>query len=276
MVNVKKADGTLQPFDRKKVLRTCERMRLSKKEAEEVVDEIEQKIFEGIPTKKIIDMILEHGKKHRPQFEHMIDLREALGKMKSKPDFEQFVSILLEDQGYKTVTNKILQGRCVEHEIDVIGVKGNETVYVEIKHHDQFHTFTGLDTFFQVNSAFQDLVEGYMAKRHKYNFTKAMLVSNTKISNHAKDYSSCREIDAIAWSTPHDGGIETFVHGKLFYPITILKNLDIDIRGKLGDDGIYTLKQLLEADKRELANSIGVDEKYLQDILDKAKQILSS
>lgn len=274
MVNVKKADGSLQIFKRGKVLRTCRRMGLSGKEAEEVVSEIERKIYDGIPTKKIINMILQHGKRHKPHFGHMRDLREALGGMRSKPDFEQFVAMLLENRGYKTETNKIVRGKCVEHEVDVIATKGGEVIYVEVKHHDQFHTFTGLDTLLEINSTFQDLADGYSAGKNKHNFTNAMLVTNTKVSNHARSYASCRGIDAIAWQVPPHRGIESYIHDKSFYPITILKDIDKNIQGKLGDSGVYTIEQLVKSDRTELSKSTGLAEKYLAEIVQKAEQIL--
>src|SRR5207249_4212726 len=115
---------------------------------------------------------------------------------------EKFVALLLEHVGYKTATNKILQGKCIDHEIDVIATKGSETIYVEVKHHAQFHTFTGLDTVLVVNSSFQDLAEGYLAGTQKYGFTRPMLVLNTKVSEHAKKYAACRNIDVIGWRIP--------------------------------------------------------------------------
>ncbi len=276
MVNVRKADGTLQPFNREKVLKTCRRLRLSDTEANEVVAEIEQKIFEGITTKRIMDMIFEHGQRHKPHLGHIIDLREAIAMMRPKPDFEKFVALLLDHDGYRTVTNKILQGKCIDHEIDVIANRGSEVLYVEVKHHTQFHTFTGLDTFFEVNSAFQDLVEGYLAHAHQYGFTKPMLVLNTKISDHAKRYAACRGIGAIGWKIPEHAGIEHYIDQKLLYPITIIKDLDTGTLGKLGDSGIYTLKQLAEADQREISRTANIDANMLRDLVERANAILSS
>lgn len=276
MVNVRKADGTLQPFDREKVLRTCHRLKLSKSEAEEVVSELERNLFEGITTKRIMEMIFEHGERHKPHLGQIIDLREALALMRPKPDFEKFVALILEHAGYKTVTNKILQGRCIDHEIDVIAAKENDTLYVEVKHHTQFHTFTGLDTFFEVNSAFEDLVDGFASKAHKYDFTRPMLVLNTKISEHARKYSACRGIAAIGWKIPEDGGIEYYIDEKLLYPVTILKGIGADAVGKLGDVGVYTLRQLVEADQRKLSKDANMDVKILRDLVSKAEQVLSS
>ena len=276
MVNVRKADGTVRPFNRENVLRTCHRLRLSASEAEEVVAEIEQKLFEGITTKRILEMIFEHGQRHRPHLAHMVDLREALSLMRPKPDFEKFVAIVLEHEGYRVATNKIVPGKCVEHEIDVIATKGSETIYIEVKHHFQFHTFTGLDIFLQANSTFEDLVQGYLSHSHQYNFTKPMIVLNTRISEHARRYAACRGIGAMGWNIPQHAGLERHIDQRLLYPVTVLRSLDAATLGRLGDNGVYTLKQLVDAEQRDLSRDANIDAGVLSDLVDKARAILSS
>jgi len=274
MVNVRKWDGTLEPFDRGKAVRTCHRLKLSQREAEEVVDEIERRLYEGIPSKSIMDMILEFGKSHRSHLGHMVDLREAMAAMRPKPDFEQFVAILLQEAGYKTVTNQVLYGKCVDHEIDVIALKEGETIYVEVKHHTQPHTFTGLDTFLEVNSVFEDLKDGYLAGRHSFNFTRPLLVLNTKVSDHARRYSACRGIGAIGWSIPEHAGIESMVHEKSLYPVTIFKGVDPKVFARLGDVGIFTVRQLAESDAREISRKSGISMETLSYMVDRSGDIV--
>jgi hypothetical protein len=276
MVNIRKWDGTLEPFDRGKVIRTCHHLKLSQREAEDVADEIEKKLYEGIPSKSLMDMILEFGKIHRSQLGHIIDLREALAAMRSKPDFEQFVALLLQDAGYKTVTNQVLYGKCVDHEVDVIAIKGSEILYVEVKHHAQFHTFTGLDTFLEVRSAFEDLKEGYLAGNHGYNFTRPMLVLNTKISDHARRYASCKGIAAIGWAMPQHAGIESMVHDRGMYPVTIFKGVEPSIFTKLGDMGIFTVKQLAQSDIREVARKGNINIDTLSYVVEKSRDMVNT
>ncbi len=206
----------------------------------------------------------------------MIDLRQALAMMRPKPDFEKFVAAIMEHQGYKTVTNKILYGKCVDHELDVIAWKNGETLYIEVKHHFDFHTFTGLGVFLEVNSVFDDLVQGYLNHKHQYGFTKPMVVLNTKISEHARRYAACRGIGVMGWEIPENAGIETYITDKMLYPITVLRDLDSMTQAKLGDGGIYTLRQLAEADQRELSISLGIDRLKLSELVEKTRTILSS
>ena len=139
-IRVRKADGRLEPFDRKKVVRTCMKLRVERAEAERIADEISKLVYEGIPTKEILSAIYEKVKKIRPEYEHANDLREAISMMRPKPDFEYFIGITLSSLGYRVESARILDGRCVEHEIDGIAMKGDEVLMVEVKHHINPHT----------------------------------------------------------------------------------------------------------------------------------------
>ena len=276
MVNVTKADGTIAPFDPEKIVRTCKKMRLSNQECDDILQEIEGKLYEGIPTRKVIHMIIDIGKRHRPHFENIIDLREALGIMRPAPDFEQYVALIFESLGYKTVTNKIIRGNCIEHEIDVIAMKGSETIYVEVKHHNQFHTFTGLDVVLQMQATLEDLKEGYISKKNKYDFTETMIVCNTRVSAHAQNYSLCKDIGVLSWGYPKHKGIETVIHENLLYPVTVIKNISKVAKEDLSMNGIYTLKQLIACDRKELMKNSRMNESELESLIHNANTILSS
>lgn len=274
MLNVTKADGTKQPFDRSKIVRTALRMRASPEEAEEVARKIESKVYSGIPTKKILQMLFTYMRQIRPHMRHVTDLRTAISLLRSKPDFEQFVSQLLLAEGYNVATNRIIPGKCIEHEIDVVATKPGETVYVEVKHHLQPHTFTGLDVFLQANSTLQDLRDGFLATKHAYNFQKALVVCNTKISDYAKRYASCRGILHLGWRSPENRGLEFLIEENRLYPITFLRTLDADTQAKLGDNGIVTLKQILDREISELKNVTKISRDKLQVLVSNAREIL--
>ena len=92
--------------------------------------------------------------------------------------------------------NQIVPGRCVEHEIDAIANKDKETILVEVKHHFQFHTYTGVSVFLEVQAELEDLIDGFQNKRHNSDFSKALVVCSTKISDHAKRYALCKNISS--------------------------------------------------------------------------------
>ncbi|MGC8812389.1 MAG: restriction endonuclease [Candidatus Aenigmatarchaeota archaeon] len=276
MFFVVKADGRKEEFKREKVIRTCLRMGTSQEQAEMVAKEIEKRIYDGIETRKILKMIFKLLQKFRPEVKYQIDLREAISLLRPKPDFERFVQLLLEEYGYEIMPNQIIQGYCVDHEIDAVAKKGDQTILVEIKHHYNHHAYTGKDVFLEAQAILEDLVEGRKTAKNSVDFNKILVVCNTKFSDHAKKYAFCKGIDFIGWRYPEEKGLERLIEEKKLYPITILKSLDRESKERLGDSGIVLLKQLAEESLEEIHKKTKIPEKKLKAFIKNAKEILKS
>ena len=274
-VNVTKYDGTKQAFNREKIIRTATRMGATRQAAEQIVDEIENKAYDGITTRKILQMLYTRLKKHRPTLKHQIDLRRALSLLNSAPDFEQYIQQLLREHGYQVTPNQIIQGKCVQHEVDAIATKNNRTCFVEVKHHIKYHTPTGLDIPRIARAVLEDITEGHQLGQNNHKIDYAMIVCNTKLSDYAKQYADCRKISHIGWSSPQNQDLQTMIETKKLYPITILKGLNTYTRNQLTSNGIITLKQLTEKSLTELKHKTGIHKNKLEPILEAARAILS-
>jgi len=274
-VFVTKFDGTQQPFDKKKIVRTCLRMGATQAVAESIADEIETKLFDGIHTKKILQMIFRRLRKHKPVIKCQIDLRRALSLINPAPDFERFIQLLLREHGYKVAKNQIIRGKCVEHEIDAVATKNNKTCIVEVKHHYKYHTPTSLDVSRISRAIFEDITEGHELGLNNLKIDYAMIICNTKLSEHAKRYADCRGIKHIGWSSPKKCDLQTMIEEKKLYPITFLKGLNADTRNKLTSNGIITLKQLTQQTPTALRRQTGISKEKFESILGKAKAILT-
>jgi hypothetical protein len=273
MIYVTKADGSKQPFDKQKIINTCLRLQASLEQAQSIADKIEARAYDGIPTKKILQMVFLYMKKYRPAIVYQIDLRQAIAMLRSKPDFEIFVAKLFEAMGYGVETNLIIQGKCVEHEIDVVARKEEEVILVEVKHHVNHHTYSGLDVFLQLNSTLEDLKLGYESGKNNFRFTKAVLICNTKVSEHAKRYALCKGLEFIAWKFPTEKGLERIIEENKLYPITFLKEIEREEAYKLADVGIVTVKQLLD-NTEKIARNAGIGKNRILKLQKDAKIVL--
>jgi len=220
-------------------------------------------------------MVFDYLQRDRPPFKNRIGLRRAISLVRPRPDWERYVQMLLGELRYVVTPNQIVRGRCVEHEIDAVARRGNETVLVEIKHHYKYHTTTGLDVVRQIRATFEDVTEGFDLGLNSINFNKAMVVCNTKFSNHARRYAKCRTIDHIGWKAPIEQSLDRIIEEKKFHPITLIRNLDRTTEAKLGDKGIVLLRQLTEGNISELSKKTGVKSDRLDGLTQKAKEILS-
>lgn len=275
MMLVTKSDGRKQPFDKSKVIRTCLSMHATEQQARDVANKVEAKVYEGIPTKKILQMIFTFLKEYKPEIAHEIDLREAISKLRPKPDFEIFIFLLLKEFGYSATGAQLVKGKCVEHEIDAVALKGDEVIYVEVKHHFMHHTFTGLSVFLETHAVFEDLMEGFRAGNNRINFNRALVACNTKFSEHALQYADCKKISYLGWSAPADMGLQQMIEEKKCYPVTFLKGLDKNLEEKFGNSGIVLLKQLITFDIDELWRRTRIQKEKLENLVKNAKEILS-
>jgi hypothetical protein len=272
---VTNADGTRNLFNRQRIVKTCLRMRVSEEIAKVVADKVEKNIYNGIQTRKILQMIFEYLQKERSTFKNRIDLRRAISLLRPVPDWEHYIQMLLSELGYSIISNKIIRGRCVEHEIDAVAQKGDETILVEIKHHYKYHTSTGLDVCRIIRATFEDMTEGFDLGLTQINFNKTLIICNTKFSNHAKQYAECRDIDHIGWNSPLEHGLDRIIEENKFYPITLISNLDRKTEEKLGNKGIVLLRQLTENSITELVKKTGIKRYRVAELTQKAQGILS-
>jgi hypothetical protein len=274
-VYVTKFDGTRQPFDKNKIVRTCLRMGATKAAAESIAEEIENIIYDGIETKKILQLIFRSLRKHKPATRHQIDLRKALSLLSPAPDFERFIQLLLSEHGYEVTQNQIIRGRCVEHEVDAVARKNGKTCIVEVKHHYQYHTPTSLDVSRISRAVFEDVTEAYELGLNNLKIDYALIVCNTKLSEHAKRYADCRGIRHIGWSSPPNRDLQTMIEEKKLYPITLLKGLNTETRNKMAHNGVILLKQLTEKNSTALSRQTRISREKLGSIVSKARAILS-
>jgi len=275
-VFVTKADGTRQPFSKWKVVRTCLRMGATRAVAELIAEEIETRIYDGIETKKILQMIFKRLRKHKPAIRNQIDLRKALSLLNPAPDFERFIQLLLSEHDYEVTPNQIVRGKCVEHEVDALARKNGKTCIVEVKHHFKYHTPTSLDVSRISRAVFEDVTEAYELGLNNLKIDYALIVCNTKLSEHAKRYADCRGISHIGWSSPPNHDLQTMIEEKKLYPITFLRGLNAETRNKLASNGVILLKQLTEKTPTELRRQTGISKEKLESILGKAKTIVSA
>ena len=255
----------------KKIIKTSMRIGADRNISEKIVDKIEEKLYDGISTKNILQSIFKFLSVYKPTTKHLLDLKKGLSMMDSKPEFERFVQILLRENGYEVTPNQMIRGKCVEYEVDAIAKKDDVTYIVEAKHHSKYHIPTGLDETRIARAVFEDITEGFDLGLNNLNVNNAMIVTNTKFSEHARRYGKCRNIQQIGWSRPQYKSLQDIIEKYILHPYTCLKGLDKDLKRKLVDEGILLMKQLSQEKPEKLANKIGVSTSKLKNIIKNAK-----
>jgi hypothetical protein len=267
---VTKVDGSKQLYSREKVVQTCLRLGVDQQTAEHVALQVERRLYDGIPTRKVLQLIFSFLRKPKPAVKHLFDLRRGISLMVPKPEFEVFIQVVLAHSGFQVQPNTVLRGLCGEHEVDALAAKNGLTYFVEAKHHFNYHALTGLDESRIARAILEDVTEGYTAGVTKTKIDKAAIITNTKYSTHALTYGGCRGIVQIGWSSPEGSGLRDVVGKYKLYPLSCLRGVGVETRLRLAGAGIVLIKQVLEHDQEFFERKLGLPHPTVLSLIEKA------
>lgn len=241
MVTVLKANGEKEAFSEAKLLSSIKRAGIAPEFHQAALAHVQERLYENIPTAEIYRHMMEFLDKTPSRYiKTKYRLKQAIMALgPTGYPFEDYVARLLQTQGYKTQVRSILQGRCVSHEIDVIAEKGSEKFMVEVKFHNGAGITTDVHVSLYTKARFDDLKE-------RYNFSKGLLVTNTKATSDALAYAQCVEMDVISWSYPEGKALRDIVEKEKMYPITALTTLSAAQQQLILEKGIVLCKDLFQ------------------------------
>ncbi|KXB04591.1 hypothetical protein AKJ49_01940 [candidate division MSBL1 archaeon SCGC-AAA382A03] len=263
---VVKASGEKEEFDPEKIKRTCLRAGASEEFAEEISNKVKQEAYDGISTKEILHLTLKYLKK-KPSVASKYNLKRAI--MSLGPTgfpFEQFFAEILQNYGYNTTVGKVIDGKCVAHEIDIVAEKGGTRYLIECKYHDNPGVYTGLKEAMYTYSRLLDLEQ---------KFDKAWLATNTKCSDDARQYSDCVGERVTSWNYPEGKSLRNLIDEERLYPITILKSVNKNVMNELFEAKIMTLKKLVANEKKNIQKKTKLSEKTLNKVIKEAEKIIN-
>lgn len=273
VVWITKADGSKEPFKVNKIKRTARRAGASPKLASEIVREVARSVYDGIPSKEVFRIIMRMLKREEPRVACRYDLKAAIMQLGVAGfNFEQLMAEILKEHGYQAKTNQMVQGFCVQHEIDIVAEKDGVSYLIECKYHHQPGSFTGLKETMYTWARLQDLQKGASAKKCGH-FDVAWLITNTKFSTDSMKYASCNGVQLLGWSHPKGASLQELIETKGLYPVTVLQ-LDPDLLSVLGKNKLLLLRDLLKFDTIRLARMLGLSEQKVKKMQDLASQVL--
>jgi Holliday junction resolvase-like predicted endonuclease len=206
----------------------------------EVLTHVKSKLYEGISTQEIYHHVLEYlSTTPKPYIRTRYSLKEAIMQLgPTGYPFEDFVSKLLEAQGYTTRVRQILSGRCVTHEIDVIAEKNGTAAMIEAK----FHNSSGVRSEVHVALYTQARFEDVKVRNH---IDEAWLVTNTKTTIDANTYAQCAGMRVLSWDYPQGEGLRDLIERSRLHPITMLTTLAQSQKMTLLENHIVLCKDIL-------------------------------
>ncbi len=263
-MKVIKSTGELQKFHPKKIYKSVREAGGSKKLAKEAEKFIKKHYHKNIETKEILSLLVNFLKKE-PGVSERYDLKRAIMSLgPSGFPFEDFFASVLAYYGFKTSTGNKIKGKKIYHEVDVIAEKKKKFM-IECKYHNSTGKNTDLQPAMYTYARFLDV--------KKRGFHQSWLVTNTRCSNDARNYSKGVNQKVTSWSYPKKTSLQELIEKPKLYPITILKNLKHETKEKLYELKILIAKDLLKYSTKELKQKTNLSEKEIKKIIEEIKDV---
>ncbi|MCX6717090.1 MAG: ATP cone domain-containing protein [Candidatus Taylorbacteria bacterium] len=263
---VVKENGEREIFDYKKLENSLKKIGTSDDLVEEVVSEVSKSAHDGITTHEIYKKAYSIlHKKHRP-----IAIRYSLKKAVAMLGptgfpFEKFVAEIFKAQGYDTEVDRIVKGKCVEHEIDVVAWKGEDLLMAEAKFHTDFNLKSDLKIVLYVKARYEDIFGNkYTFGGKERKLTEGWVITNTKFSSTAIEYDQCQPLlKLVGWNYPYNNNLHNMIERYELIPVTALTTINQAEKNMFLARGIVLSKSLLD---EKLLKDLNFDDQKIKNI----------
>lgn len=193
----------------------------------QIIDKMRDELYQGISTKEIYNRAFALLKKQNTYLASKYKLKKAIYEFgPTGYPFERFVSAVLKYSGYETEVDKVLNGLCVKHEIDVIAHKNSYTTIIECKFHSDQGLNCNVKIPLYINSRYQDVKAHWNSHPDKNTeLTEGWVVTNTRFTEDALQYGKCCGLYLLSWDYPKNDGLKDRIDRLGLYPITVSTQL---------------------------------------------------
>ncbi len=236
VINVIKATGEIEPFSERKVIGSLLRAGASLELAQKITAEIKPHLYQNITSFEVYDRVMRTLKKEQKDLAARYNLKQAIMELgPTGYPFEKYMAEVLRADGHEVAVNRIVQGKCVSHEIDIVA-KNKKTFMIECKFHNQPGGRTDVKTALYTYARFLDV----KAK----GFDIPWLITNTKLTQEVKTYALCVGMRVTSWDYPAGESLRELIDKSGLYPITASTTLSASRKQALIDRGVVFYKDI--------------------------------
>lgn len=273
-IQVRKNNGDLVPFDPEKLQEALRRSGARQNQINGILKKVGEELYDGIPTSRIYRLAYDVLRRQTDQSAGRFRLKKALLQIgPSGYPFEHFVGKLFESQGYRFETGQIVQGVCVQHEVDVIAENDREVIMAECKYHRSEGTKSDVKISLYVRARYTDI-----ENRRKQDFSadtrrfSAMLITNTRFTEDAIRFGECSGLKMLSWDHPRGNGLKDWIDRAKLFPVTVMKTLLKKESAFLLSQGIVLCSEL--KDQLDILRDLSVTPSRLKKISEEIRQII--
>ena len=272
-IQVVKGNGERVLFDGEKLKQALHSSGASTEEQERITRQVSARIYNGISTRVIYQMAFDLLKQESHKTAGRYSLKNAIMEMGPTGfPFEVYVGKIFETMGYEVETGVMVQGKCVQHEVDVIARKPGEMLMVECKFHSDNFAKSGVQVPLYIQSRYLDVKAAWEEQYGKNIRYRGGVVCNTRFSDDAINYANCAGLLIISWDYPSDTGLKYWIDKTGLHPVTSLISLNKTEKQYLLEKGIVLCNQLNE--NRNVLQEMGLTEIQIKKIIREAENLI--
>jgi hypothetical protein len=221
--DITKSSGEHVKFSLDKLRASLNRTGADKQTINHILDKVRDELYQGISTREIYNRAFSLLKKKKSYLASKYKLKKAIYELGPTGfPFERFVGAILKYSGYDAEIGKVLQGKCVKHEIDVIAHKDNETTLIECKFHGEQGINCNVKVPLYINSRYIDIKTHWNSNPiNDTKLSKGWVVTNTRFTEDAIKYSNCCGLYLLSWDHPKNDALKDRIDRLGLYPITV-------------------------------------------------------
>lgn len=238
---------------------------LAKVKCKIIAEDIAGKVGEGSPTYEIYEKTLSALKGTSPIASVHYSLKKSLFDLGPEGHhFETYTARYFEKIGYQTETCRVLEGKFVKHEVDVIATLKGKRYFTECKFHNHSGVKNDIKITLYVKARWDDLRDGREGK----NLNGFFIVSNTKFSIDAITYAKGTGLKLLGVNCPSEHSFLDEIKKLKLFPVTSLTQINKSTKNQLLAKNIILATDLLN--QRGVLNKFGLSanqiEKAIQEI----------
>ncbi len=269
-VLVTKRDGRAEPFERSKLEDSLARSGAATKTVAAVVAHVEGELQGGMTTSAIYKhafFIL--NKLERPVASRYSLKRAVQDLGPSGFPFERFIGEIFRERGYRVETDRVVKGRCVTHEVDVIAWNDLKLIMAEAKFHNDLELKSDVKVALYIKARFDDVLsQPYTCDGKERNVDEFWLITNTKFTDQAIKYGKCAGIRMVGWNYPLRGNLHDMIDDAGLHPLTCLTSLSVRDKRSLFEKGVVLCKTVRE--NRDILKELGFSDEKISAVIEES------
>jgi hypothetical protein len=272
-MKIVKHSGNIVDYNPSKLEQSLLKSGASQRVVETILEAIEKEIYEGISTNQIYKMAFGLLKKASNSNAARYNLKEAIRLLGPAGFFfEKYIARLFSSENYQAVTNFILHGKCVSHEIDILVKKDNTFAMIECKFHMGKDANSDVKVPMYILSRFNDLKDNrHTIFTRNDTISKCWIVTNNRFTTDAIAFAKCSKLNLLSWNYPENDNLKTKNDTNYLYPITCLTTLSLAEKDKLLFLDVILVKELIN--NSESLEKIGLSTNRIKNVLKEASEL---